>query len=52
LKKKILLASAIVIKTYNIQLLKNLMHLGLHPPNVANYIHVKIFIMWTFVVTT
>jgi len=45
LKKIILSSFAMVIKTYNIQLLENLMYLGLHPPNMENYIHVKNFIL-------
>jgi hypothetical protein len=40
LKKRILSTSAMVIKTYNVQLLKVKIH-----PNMKNYIHVKIFIL-------
>ncbi len=36
-----------VIKTYNVQLLKVKNH-----PNMKNYIHVKIFILWTLVIST
>jgi hypothetical protein len=41
-----------VIKTYNIQLPKNLMYLGLHHLNMENYIHMKNFIMWKLVIST